>query len=67
MNLICSECDEFIDSCDYCSTDFEEGDTIICYNGMHFCSLDCLANYLLENADYEEGIVIMKKKRDKDG
>lgn len=40
--LYCNDCQEEIDYCGGCDHSFSSDDEIVCYDGNHYCSLDCL-------------------------
>jgi len=46
------QCDEEVDECDQCGSEFKVGQKIFCLeNGEHhFCSIDCMESFLDDNA-----------------
>lgn len=40
--------------CEHCRESLDFDEEYIFYDGMWFCSTDCLANYLLEHSEEEE-------------
>ena len=64
----CSECGEVVEMCVNCGKEFAKGDSIICMSGiedgsvmfgepLHFCSEECLAEYLVASAVWIESEV----------
>ena len=54
----CSNCGAKIESCDYCSTDFEEDDDIMCIDtgDAHVCE-ECFDDWLREHHVYDNARV----------
>ena len=50
--LVCSYCEDEVESCDWCDKKFRKGKEIICLAGgtRHFCSKKCLSEFLKEEA-----------------
>ncbi|RLJ05380.1 MAG: hypothetical protein DRP18_03200 [Candidatus Aenigmatarchaeota archaeon] len=48
--MICSECEETIEKCDWCGEKFEKDMDVICYDTgisyLHFCCKECLYEYI---------------------
>ena len=49
--MICTECKETIEKCDWCDEKFEKGAKILCYDSLHFCCMECLYDYVEYYAD----------------
>ncbi len=63
--MICEYCGKEITRCDECDSEFEEGEEIICWYGfrgvfladrkdhLHFCSEECLKEFLHSEAEFD--------------
>jgi len=56
--LICPECSEKIEKCDFCGAEFEDGYLVVCAGDSehHFCSFDCLKEWLLKEWEEEHTV-----------
>ena len=59
-SMACGYCGNEITSCDECGRYFDIDDEVICCDGYHFCSIDCLFEYYKE--DVEDLIEKVKKE-----
>lgn len=55
--MICSNCDDDIEVCDHCNTEFEVGDEVICSEGCHIHE-DCFNTWLQDTTNWEKGEVL---------
>ena len=55
--MICKECNNAINNCEQCSGELES--PIVCYHfgECHFCSQECLIDWLFDNGYVMEGDV----------
>ena len=49
--MLCDNCREYISECDQCYTKFRGGESILCHDGLHFCSYSCLQEYFEKVGD----------------
>jgi len=60
--IICNECGETLNCCEYCEKNFEDDDLIICFEDchcyLHFCSDNCFYNYFLDMGRLTETICL---------
>jgi len=47
LKLLCQNCKSEVIRCEECREIFREMDFIICTQGKHFCSQECLSDYLI--------------------
>lgn len=60
--LICEQCEEELTHCDYCNTEFEEEEYILCTaDGEHFCDSECYVDS--KRFEVDEVQVIRKNKK----
>jgi len=61
--LQCDDCQDDLNYCDSCGRDFAANDEIICYDGNHYCNLECL----MQGQDVKEAETITVTKCEKCG